>query len=210
MDSELIKLAEELTTKEDEILYNLRRETHLKTLFPRMLSGPIQGKLLEILSKLVKPDKILEIGTYTGYSTICLARGLSQNGKLLTIEINDELKPIIFKYLKQANLLEKVKVIFDDALKVLPTINETFDIAFIDAEKKSYLKYYKLIFDKVRKGGLIIIDNVFWNGKILHKEEKLDNYTLGVIELNEFIKNDNRVEKVVLPFRDGLMILRKL
>ncbi len=210
MDEKFLKLALELTSEEDFVLYNLRRETHLKTLFPRMLSGPLQGKLLEIISKILRPKKILEIGTYTGYSTICLARGLDENGQLITIEINDELKPIIFKYLKAANLENKVKVIFADALKILPDITDTFDLVFIDAEKKSYLKYYQMIFDKVRCGGLIIIDNVFWNGKIFEKREKIDNYTNGVIELNEFIKHDNRVEKVVLPFRDGLMILRKL
>ncbi len=202
--------AEQLTTPEDEILYQLRRETYLKTLFPRMLSGPIQGKLLEFISKLAKPSKILEIGTFTGYSTICLARGLTDNGELITIEINDELEPIISKYLKKAGLTGKVRVIFGDAKTVLNNLTEKFDIVFIDAEKKHYLEYYKLVFEKVKLNGLILVDNIFWNGKIFQPVEPNDTYTRGVLEFNNYVKNDDRVERLVLPVRDGFMILRKI
>ncbi len=210
MNDKFFEYADYLTTEEDEILYQLRRETHLKTLFPRMISGHIQGKFLEILSKIIQPKNILEIGTYTGYSTICLARGLQHDGKLITIEKNDELQPIIDKYLSKANLQNKVQVIYDDALNVLPKLNEKFDLVFIDAEKRYYLNFYKLIFSKVKVGGIIIIDNIFWNGKIFENKAKMDNYTKGVVELNEFIKRDNRVEQVALPIRDGLLIARKI
>ncbi len=210
MKDKFFEYADYLTSEEDEILYQLRRETYLKTLFPRMISGHIQGKFLEILSKIYSPEKILEIGTYTGYSTICLARGLKQNGKLITIEKNDELEPIITKYLTKANLHEQVQVIFGDALEILPGLNDKFDLVFIDAEKRYYPEFYKLSFDKVKIGGIIIIDNIFWNGKVFENKLTMDSYTKGVVELNELIKQDNRVEQVALPFRDGLLIVRKL
>ncbi len=206
---QFFKYAEQLTTPEDEILSELRRETYLKTLFPRMISGPLQGKILEFISKLVRPHKILEIGTYTGYSTICLARGLAPDGQLITIEINDELESIIFKYLKKSNLTDKVKVLFGDAKQIIPSLSGGYDIVFIDAEKKNYLTYYQLVFDKVNEGGLILVDNIFWNGKIFEPVEPSDTYTRGVLEFNGFIKNDNRVERLVLPVRDGFLILRK-
>ncbi len=204
------KYALKITSEEDEILAELRRETYLKTLFPRMISGPLQGKILEFLSKIAKPERILEIGTYTGYSTICLARGLQPYGKLITIEINDELSPIIFKYLKKAKLADKVQVIFDDAKKVIPQLTDLFDIVFIDAEKKNYLKYYNLVFDKVKPGGIILVDNIFWNGKIFEQLEPSDTYTKGILEFNEFISNDDRVERLALPVRDGFLIMRKI
>ncbi len=211
MNSEqFFKYAEHLTSPEDEILTQLRRETYLKTLFPRMISGPLQGKLLEFISKAYRPNKILEIGTYTGYSTICLARGLPENGKLLTIEINDELESIIFKYLKKSKLFDKVKVIFGDAKRIIPELDNDFDIVFIDAEKKNYLTYYQLIFDKVKSGGLILVDNIFWNGKIFEPVEPSDTYTQGVLEFNAFVQKDDRVERLALPIRDGFLILRKI
>ena len=210
MKDKFFEYADYLTSEEDEILYQLRRETYLKTLFPRMISGHIQGKFLEILSKIYSPEKILEIGTYTGYSTICLARGLKQNGRLITIEKNDELEPIITKYLTKANLHEQVQVIFGDALEILPGLNDKFDLVFIDAEKRYYPEFYKLSFDKVKIDGIIIIDNIFWNGKVFENKLTMDSYTKGIVELNELIKQDNRVEQVALPFRDGLLIVRKL
>jgi len=209
MENLFEKYAEILTTKEDEILYQLRRETNQKVLFARMLSGPVQGKLLEMISKIYAPDKILEIGTYTGYSSICLARGLKKEGKLTTIEINDELEPIITKYFTKAGLQDKIQLIFGDAKKIIPTLGNDFDIVFIDAEKKSYLTYYNMVFDKVKKGGLILVDNIFWNGKIFENVANTDTYTKGILEFNEFIKNDNRVERLTLPLRDGFMIIRK-
>ena len=211
MNFELIlKYSEYLTSPEDEILVQLRRETNLKTLFPRMISGPLQGKFLEFVSRIYMPKTILEIGTYTGYSTICLARGLAPNGQIYTIEINDELEPIISKYLKKSNLFEKVNLLFGDAKRIIPNLKIMFDLVFIDADKKNYLNYYKLIFDKVKVGGLILVDNIFWNGKIFKPLEPSDTYTKGILEFNEFIVKDNRVERLVLPLRDGLLILRKL
>ncbi len=204
------KYALKITSPEDPLLVELRRETYLKTLFPRMISGPLQGKILEFISKIAEPDRILEIGTYTGYSTICLARGLQPTGKLISIEINDELSPIIFKYLKKAKLTDKVQVIFDDAKKVIPQLTDLFDIVFIDAEKKNYLKYYNLVFDKVKPGGIILVDNIFWNGKIFEQLEPSDTYTKGILEFNEFITKDDRVERLALPVRDGFLIMRKI
>ena len=210
MQEIFLEYADYLTSDEDDLLKELRRETYLKTLFPRMLSGHLQGKILEFISILKKPSSILELGTFTGYSTICLAKGLKSDGKITTIEINDELQDIIFKYFKKAGIIDKVNVIFDDALNVIPNLNDKFDLVFIDADKKHYPEYYKLVFDKVNPEGLIIIDNIFWNGKIFEQPTPKDTYTQGVLKLNNLIKNDTRVEKLTLPVRDGLMILRKV
>ncbi len=199
--------AEDLTSAEDEILYNLRRETYLTTLYPRMLSGPIQGKLLEILVKVKQARRVLELGTFTGYSAICMARGLSEDGRLVTVEINDELEDIIRKYVHLAGLEQKIEVIFGDAIEVVPHLEEKFDFVFIDADKSHYLDYYKMVFPKVEVGGLIVVDNIFWNLKIF--EQFSDKYTRGVREFNEYIRSDERVERVVLPMRDGLMLLYK-
>ncbi len=198
-----------LSDFEMPILAELRRETNLKVLMPRMLSGHYQGVLLQFLSKMIKPKYILELGTYTGYSAICLSQGLTNDGKLITIEKNDELKFISQKYFKKMNLTKKIVRKFGEALEIISTLNCSFDLVFIDADKREYLDYYKLIFDKLNSGGYILADNVFWNGKVLGKIDKNDKYTKGVIEFNEFIKNDDRVEKITLPIRDGLMILRK-
>lgn len=194
---------------EDPILAELNRETNLKILRPRMLSGHLQGKILEMISKMINPEKILELGTYTGYSTICLAKGLKESGILHTIEINDELEDFILKYLKKAGLDQKVKLHFGDARKLVQEINEQFDLVFIDADKREYLEYYSILFDFVKPGGFILADNVLWSGKVIELESPDDDYTKGIFEFNEFIKNDNRVEKVILPLRDGLTLIRK-
>lgn len=198
-----------LSEQEDQILTQLRRETNLKVLMPRMISGPYQGLLLKFISKMINPKKILEIGTFTGYSTICLAQGLAENGSITTIEKNDQLKSITQKYFKLTKLTNKIIQLFGEALKIIPDINDSFDLVFIDADKREYIQYYNLIFDKVKKGGFILADNVFWNGKVIEKIDPKDTYTKGIIEFNEFIKTDNRVEKITLNLRDGLMILRK-
>ncbi len=196
------------TEKEDEVLTELVRETNLKVLRPRMLSGHYQGKLIEFLSKMIKPEKILEIGTYTGYSAICWAKGLTEKGVLYTIDINDELEQIILKYFKKAKLDKKIKLIIGNAINIIPKINETFDIVFIDADKPNYLNYYNLVFDKVKKGGYIITDNVLWSGKVLN--ETFDDESTKAIKIfNSFIQNDNRVENILLNIRDGIMIVRK-
>ncbi len=204
-----LNYAIKISDTEPEILSELRRETNLKVLMPRMLSGHFQGLLLTFFSKMIKPQKILELGTYTGYSAICLALGLSENGKLITIEKNDELKNISQRYFKKSKLDKKILQLFGDAKEILNKIDDLFDIVFIDADKREYLLYYNLVFDKVKNGGYIFADNVFWNGKVLNEVEKNDEYTKGVIDFNNFIKQDERVEKITLPLRDGLMLIRK-
>ena len=199
-----------LSDPEDSVLYELRRKTNLEILMPRMMSGHFQGKLLEMISKMIVPEKILEIGTFTGYSAICLAKGLQAKGKLYTIEYNEELKFIIDKYIKKAGFDNKIISYIGDALKKIKEIDEIFDLVFIDADKRQYLDYYHTIFPKVRQGGFIIVDNIFWNGKVVEKIDKKDTYTQGIVIFNNFIKNDKRVEKITLPIRDGLMILRKI
>jgi predicted O-methyltransferase YrrM len=200
----------EITGPEDEVLEKLNRYTHLKIMHPRMLSGHLQGQILRMLCMMIRPDKILEIGTYTGYSAICLAKGLNEGGILHTIEINDELSDISTRYIKSSGLENNIRLHTGDAKLIIPTIDETFDLVFLDGEKSEYLSYYQLFFDKVRTGGFIFADNVLWSGKVLKEEKNNDYFTKGIKEFNEFIKNDRRVEKVILPVRDGLMILRKL
>ena len=195
--------------EEDLVLTELNRETNLKILRPRMLSGHLQGKILEMISKMINPEKILELGTYTGYSAICLAKGLKENGILHTIEINDELEDFISKYLKKAGIKNKVKLHFGDARNIVSEINDKFDLVFIDADKREYLEYYHAIFDFVKPGGFILADNVLWSGKVIEAKSPDDEYTKGIIEFNEFLKNDERVEKVILPLRDGLTLIRK-
>lgn len=198
------------TSPEDDLLKRLNRETHLKVLNPRMLSGHVQGRFLEMISKMIQPHRILEIGTYTGYSAICLAKGLSGNGILHTIEVNPELEEFAKRYFREAGLEKQIIQHRGDALELIPQINETFDLVFIDAAKESYLDYYHLIFDKVRKGGFILADNALWDGKVVDPNQSQDKETNGIVAFNDFIRNDNRVEKVLLSIRDGIMIIRKL
>jgi len=195
--------------KEDDILVNLSRKTHLETVHPRMLSGHLQGKFLEFISKMIKPERILEIGTFTGYSAICMAKGLSKNGMLFTIEINDERKKIIEEYTEKAGLSDKIKVLIGDAKELISEIPEIFDLAFIDADKPNYLNYYKAVLPKLKPGGFIIADNVLWDGKVVNTISEEDASTKGIIDFNDYIKNDNSVEKLMLPLRDGLLLIRK-
>ncbi|MBN2636166.1 MAG: class I SAM-dependent methyltransferase [Prolixibacteraceae bacterium] len=195
---------------EDEILNELDRETHLNVLGARMLSGNLQGQFLTMISKMVQPKTILEIGTFTGYSAICLAKGLQKNGKLITIEIDDELERIATKYFEKAGIQNVVEQHFGSAIEIIPQLNEQFDLIFIDADKREYSAYYNLVFDKVKAGGYILVDNTLWNGKVLNKPQKNDEQTKGVIDFNEMIAADNRIEKLILPLRDGLTIIRKI
>ncbi len=197
------------TEEEDEVLKELQRETHLKVMSPRMLSGHLQGSWLSFLSKVAKPDLILEIGTYTGYSAICLAKGLSANGKLITIDVNEETESIAKKYFQKSGFENKIEFVLGDAKQVIPGITEQIDIVFIDADKRNYSLYYDLVIDKVRSGGLIIADNVLWSGKILELDKNKDVDTQAIHQFNEKIKNDNRIEKILLPLRDGLFVIRK-
>lgn len=194
---------------EDEILKELDRETNLNVLGARMISGHLQGQVLSLLSKLIRPKSILEIGTFTGYSAICLAKGLEVGGKFITIEIDDELENIAKRYFEKAGIQNLIVQKIGPALEIIPTLKETFDLVFIDAHKPEYPAYYEAVFDKVNKGGIIIADNTLWSGKVLELPSDDDIATRGIIQFNEMIKNDNRVEKVILPLRDGMTIIRK-
>jgi caffeoyl-CoA O-methyltransferase len=193
----------------DQLLAKLERETSLKVLNPRMLSGQLQGSILAMLSKMIKPFSILEIGTYTGYSAICLAKGLQPGGRLITIEINDELETIAGKYFKQAGLSEIIEQRFGPALEILPLLSGPFDLVFLDADKKEYSKYYQLVFEKIVAGGWIIADNTLWDGKVTSPSAVNDLQTRGILEFNRLVANDQRVEKIILPIRDGISIIRK-
>jgi caffeoyl-CoA O-methyltransferase len=195
------------TAAEPELLKKIARDTHAQVLKPRMLSGNVQGRFLSLISKLMQPNLILEIGTYTGYSAICLAEGLAAGGKLITIDINEELENRARGYFEQAGLKDVVDYRIGNALNFLPTINETIDLVFIDADKENYLKYYNLVFDKVRSGGLILADNVLWSGKIT--QTKTDKDTRALQEFNDAVVADARVECMLLPLRDGIMMARK-
>ena len=210
MEKELEKYVLDHISPEDDILSELSRETHLKIYHPRQLSGHLQGKVLEMISIMIKPDFILELGSYTGYSAICLAKGLSPDGKIYTIEINDELEDIFNKYVEKSGFQDKVIQIKGDAIDVIPTLEIEFDLVFIDANKRFYKDYYDAVFDKVKSGGYIIADNVLWDGKIVKEIKPNDHFTKGILEFNDYIKNDSRVEKVLLPLRDGMMIIRKI
>jgi len=197
------------TEDESEVLKDLNRQTHVHIYHPRMLSGHLQGRALKMLCGMIKPMNVLEIGTYTGYSAICLAEGLPKGGKIHTIEINDELEEFIRSFISRAGFEEKIKLHFGDALEIIPTIKQSFDLVFIDGNKKQYCEYYQLVFDKVNKGGYIIADNVLWDGKVIEEKEKQDEQTLGIIKFNDLIQQDSRVENVIFPIRDGMMIMKK-
>ena len=195
---------------ESDVLNELNRTTHLSVLQPRMLSGHFQGRVLSMLSHMIQPKNILEIGTYTGYSAICLAEGLQENGKLTTIDINEELEDLAKEYIEKAGFKDKIKTVIGDATELIPQMDEEFDIVFIDADKPNYINYYHLAFDKVKKGGYIIADNVLWSGKVLLQSDPADSSTQIIKDYNTLIHNDPRVQEVLLPIRDGLMIARKL
>ena len=194
---------------EDGILKELDRETHLKVVGARMISGLLQGQVLSLLSKMIRPKYILELGTFTGYSAICLAKGLQEGGKLITIEIDDELESFAKKYFEKAGIQQKIEQRIGPALEIIPTLTETFDLVFIDAHKPEYPAYYEAVFDKVTTGGYIMADNTLWSGKVLDEPAADDFQTLGIIQFNEMVRNDNRVEKVILPLRDGMTVIRK-
>ena len=209
IDDNILNYSISKSEKESKLLNDLYRETYLKVLNPRMISGHYQGRILSLISKIISPKKILEIGTYTGYSAICLCEGMDKDGILHTIDNNKELVKIQNKYFKKANLANKIVQHSGDAKNIIPTIEEEFDIVFIDADKESYPEYYDLIIKKVRSGGIIIADNILWSGKILEKVEKDDQATKSIIEFNNKIIEDDRVKNIILPIRDGLSIIRK-
>ena len=197
------------SSKEPKILKDLNKETYLKVLNPRMLSGHIQGRFLSIITKLIKPKKILEIGTYTGYSAICMAEGLIENGIIHTIDINEELVSIQNKYFAKSKCNNSIIQHVGDARNIIKGINEKFDLVFLDADKENYIEYYELVIEKVKKGGLIIADNVLWTGKVVEPEKDDDELTQYLIDFNKMINEDDRVENIILPLRDGLNIILK-
>jgi predicted O-methyltransferase YrrM len=196
------------TSKESELLQKINRETNLEVLQPRMLSGHFQGRVLSMFSKMIKPRRILEIGTYTGYSALCLAEGLTEDGLLFTIDVNEELETRVQGYFDNSDNRMKLKYFVGDAIRIIPSLNEKWDIVFIDADKLNYVNYYNLVFDSVEKGGYIIADNVLWSGKVVDSS-KMDKDTELLREYNRMVHEDSRVEEVLLPIRDGLMIARK-
>ncbi len=209
-DDAIFEYARQHSSTEDEVLAALNRETHLRTVYPNMLSGHLQGKFLEMISRLLTPRRILEIGTFTGYSAICMARGLPEGGLLHTIDINDETMVIAKKYIHLASLEDKIVLHTGNALDILSNFEETFDLVFIDADKPRYISYYNAVFDKLRVGGVILADNVLWGGKVLNENKFPDRETKGILDFNTFVLEDSRVEKVMIPLRDGLLMIRKV
>jgi len=208
IDEKLLKYCENNSLKESKTLEELSRYTHLNVLSPRMLSGHLQGSFLAILSKIIHPKNILEIGTYTGYSAICLAQGLQEGGQLITIDRNEELEDIAKNFFKKAQLQNEVKMIIGDAKQIIPKLELNWDLVFIDADKEAYVQYFDLVIDKLNSGGIIIADNVLWSGKILEENTK-DKSCLALQKFNEYVSKDKRVENVLLPIRDGLNVIRK-
>jgi len=198
----------EHSTPMDQLLYELDRETHLKTLAPRMSSGPIQGRILSLISNLVRPKYILEIGTFTGFATLNLVRGLQPDGELVTVEVNAELQYISNKYFDKSGYGDRITQHIGNAKEIIPSLDYEFDLIFLDAGKKDYPIYYDLILPKLRSGGLILADNILWSGKIL--DEKMDKTSVILDAFNKQVVEDPRVENVILPLRDGINVIRKL
>ncbi len=209
IDKELSNYCENNTSPESDVLTKLNRETHLKVVSPRMLSGHLQGRFLSFISKLQQPKLIVEIGTYTGYSALCLAEGLAENGKLISIDVNEETSTFAKSFIQQTQYAGNIELVVADAKTYIETITEPIDLVFIDADKKNYLAYYNLVIHKLNKGGLIIADNVLWSGKITMPESEMDRETLALHQFNQFVQKDQTVENILLPIRDGLMVVRK-
>jgi predicted O-methyltransferase YrrM len=191
-------------------LAKLYRDAYVRLLRPRMLSGHLQGRILKMLVRMQQPQRILEIGTYTGYATLCLAEALPLNGEIHTIEKDDEMEDFIREQFGQSEWKDKIRLHIGDALEIIPQLEGNFDLVFIDADKRLYCEYYDLVFDKVKPGGIILADNTLWSGKVLEAPHSGDKQTAGILNFNEKIKQDARIEKVILPLRDGLTIIYKL
>ena len=210
ISQELDKYVCDHTENEPTLLYELNRRTNLEVLRPRMLSGHFQGRVLSMLSNMISPLNVLEIGTYTGYSALCFAEGLQAGGKVTTIDINEELEDLVREYIAKSDFSNNVDFIVGDALEIIPTLTTEFDLVFIDADKQNYSGYYDLVFDKVKKGGYIIADNVLWSGKVVEDYETTDRDTQLLMDFNKKVQDDPRVQNVLFPLRDGLMIARKI
>ncbi len=207
--TELAAYIEKHTTEETEILKKINRYTHAHVLKPRMLSGHVQGRILSMFSKILQPKQILEIGTYTGYSAICLAEGLVKGGQLTTIDTNEELEDQVRDFFAEAGISDSINYQIGNALDIIPSLTQTFDLVFIDADKINYLNYYKLLINKVKTGGIIMLDNVLWSGKVIEPVKPNDKDTQLILALNTYIQEDPRVENILLGVRDGLMAVRK-
>jgi len=194
--------------KEPKLLQELSRETWQKVLVPRMLSGHFQGRILAMLSKLIQPKSILEIGTYTGYSALCLAEGIQKEGLLHTIDVNEELYDLQRKYFDKSEYGSQIQQYVGKALDIIPTLETKFDLVFIDADKKNYINYFHAIIDKMNSGGIVLSDNVLWSGKVVEKLDPKDVDTTALLAYNSLLKEDNRIETILLPIRDGLTISR--
>ena len=231
MDDRLLNYSEAHTSPEPPVLARLNRETHISQVYPQMLSGHLQGALLQMFCRMIRPERVLEIGTFTGYSAIAMGMGMTppltppqqgntppltppQKGRgsalLHTIDVNPELEDGIKGFIREAGLEELIVLHIGEALEIIPGLNEAWDLVFIDADKPNYLNYYNMVLPRVRQGGFIIADNVLWDGKVTGDPARMDKDTRGIVEFNEFVQQDERVENVMLPIRDGLMILRKL
>jgi len=210
IDHSIEAYCEAHTTPECTLLHNLNRRTHLETINPRMLSDQLQGLFLTFISKMLRPDRILEIGTFTGYSALCLAEGLSDRGELHTIEINVEYEDRIREFVSQSPWGHRIHLHIGDALQMIPSMEEQWDLVFIDAEKEQYPQYYELVLPKVRKGGFILADNVLWNNKVTQEIAHNDRDTRAIDAFNNTVQQDDRVRNLLLPFRDGIMIIEKL
>ncbi|MBS1681879.1 MAG: class I SAM-dependent methyltransferase [Bacteroidetes bacterium] len=195
------------TVGENELLKKINRETYSQVLMPRMLSGHVQGRFLSMVSKMLQPKNILEIGTYTGYSALCLAEGLQANGKLITMDINEELESRVRNYFEKSDFKHQIDYRIGDAQKIIPELKIMFDLVFIDADKESYSAYFDLVIDKIPSGGIILADNVLWSGKVV--QPKPDKDTRAIIEFNDKVQDDTRLENLLLPLRDGIMMMRK-
>jgi predicted O-methyltransferase YrrM len=195
---------------EEDYLTELDRETNLRVIGSRMLSGHLQGQILSMISAMIKPRCILEIGTFTGYSALCLAKGLSEAGILHTIEIDDELESISQKYFLKSGMADRIVQHTGDARKIIPSLDESFDLVFIDADKRDYCDYYHLVFDLIPVGGFLLADNILWSGKVVDPKAAHEDQTKGILEFNDLVQNDSRVQNVIFPVRDGIMLVHKV
>lgn len=203
----LARYAERYTSQPSELLNEIDRHTHAKVMMPRMLSGHLQGRFLAFISQLLKPRYVLEIGTYTGYSALCLAEGMHPEGKLITLDVNEELEDTVRGYFNRSPYGGKIEYRIGNALQIVPGLVEPFDLVFIDADKESYSRYYAMLIDKLKPGAVLLADNVLWSGKVL--DEKMDKDTRAIHQFNEYVQQDDRVENLLIPVRDGIMMIRK-
>ena len=209
INKDILDYVELNSQQEPTLLKELNKETHLKILNPRMLCSSYQGRVLSIISKIIKPKKVLEIGTYTGYSALCIAEGLDKTGIIHTLDLNEELKEIQNKYFKKSGFENQIHQHIGNAIEIIPKINECFDFVYLDADKENYDKYFDLVIDKIVSGGVLISDNVLWSGKVLNNKNK-DLITQKLIEFNQLVKKDKRLDTIILPIRDGISISRKI